>query len=865
MIKQFGVLFFILALPFLSLSQEYEQVIFLGHNQSLTTEIHEIDDKGNAYVSMEHTYRPWSSFLFPNGEDDGPEILAKLSPTGKLLWSKPLVATIYRIKTDRNENAYVSGVGKITLDNGNILPYGSFVIKLDKNGKSIWGVVAEYSNTSQTSGPICIGKDGIYWTSPFYGTVMMQNHTLKAFSTSAPDFFVAKISNEGLITSLYQDQSIAIPTEMLEAENENVAVWVNRGGMKNVKLIIDDNCKVLSTNTLPIYGTFIDPNITKTSDGYEILASTMGQNQQGAWFNKGFYDFRFDENMDLIDSVKIFEAYRPLEPDKGGKFILDAIGSKETGYFMEHLPKPYLSASRDQLDWLHLDKNFNITEIANENSYDKVSGDDFRRYYVKMVGDTLHMKIRRYTLYRGKTFKLNNQTYTSPSIGDYSWFWAKYVYKDPDACKKIKVQVLKQGIEGSQNVSIVFKLPDDCPASEDLIIPISLEDPTKNFNDLVLPTEIKIEKGVSSVELIIPVIDDNLMENSETYNLLFSINTNSAGYVLYNSNVKFVVDDDDNEEMLDVSFPSQVEEGKAGLIVLKIPNGKVSPVDIPFTLSLNNDLYSAERDLDFILPVLIIPAFTNSIQLNINALDDDLLEGDEYINGIIKVDSTVFRNLKIRTENVNIKIIDSDNTYENRVFYISPFIDTLQEGSIQSYDLNLKYPLKLQRPISISSTPLRILPLYVTQSASIMKYSSASTEFIVSHLENLYTGTEKSVTFNWNASDENTGLYRFSWKNGFSDFMEIHLLDNDFNSLGAPNTFSPNGDGVNDTWIIEAIRGLKCKVLIINRYGSIVFSSTGYSIPWDGKFGGIDVPQGAYYYKISVNNKTFAGNINIVR
>ncbi len=69
------------------------------------------------------------------------------------------------------------------------------------------------------------------------------------------------------------------------------------------------------------------------------------------------------------------------------------------------------------------------------------------------------------------------------------------------------------------------------------------------------------------------------------------------------------------------------------------------------------------------------------------------------------------------------------------------------------------------------------------------------------------------------------------------------------------NTFTPNGDGMNDTWAIKYIEYYpNCTVNVFNRWGAKVFSSRGYGQQWDGRLSGNPVPTGTYYYVINLKD-----------
>jgi len=86
--------------------------------------------------------------------------------------------------------------------------------------------------------------------------------------------------------------------------------------------------------------------------------------------------------------------------------------------------------------------------------------------------------------------------------------------------------------------------------------------------------------------------------------------------------------------------------------------------------------------------------------------------------------------------------------------------------------------------------------------------------------------------------------------------------------IKVPNVFSPNGDGINDTWVIPYLQLFSSAIVeIYNRYGQPVFKSTGYYTPWNGKLNGKDLPIGTYYYIIKLNpqSKPLNGSITILK
>jgi len=109
----------------------------------------------------------------------------------------------------------------------------------------------------------------------------------------------------------------------------------------------------------------------------------------------------------------------------------------------------------------------------------------------------------------------------------------------------------------------------------------------------------------------------------------------------------------------------------------------------------------------------------------------------------------------------------------------------------------------------------------------------------------------------------------------------INIKAGEYNNLKFPAAFTPNGDNKNDTWKFPYLEedGVRTDVSdyltdvtirVYNRYGSLVWESTGEPKEWDGRdFGGRELPMDSYHYvaRVTSNSKThvFKGSVTIVK
>ncbi len=108
-----------------------------------------------------------------------------------------------------------------------------------------------------------------------------------------------------------------------------------------------------------------------------------------------------------------------------------------------------------------------------------------------------------------------------------------------------------------------------------------------------------------------------------------------------------------------------------------------------------------------------------------------------------------------------------------------------------------------------------------------------------------------------------------------TDSIRVQVICDGANFF-VPNSFSPNGDGINDRFVVNGV-GLNVipSITIYNRWGQIVFQKNNFAPntpadAWDGTFNGQPAPSDVYIYTIQIlcNNATlipYHGNVTLIR
>lgn len=84
---------------------------------------------------------------------------------------------------------------------------------------------------------------------------------------------------------------------------------------------------------------------------------------------------------------------------------------------------------------------------------------------------------------------------------------------------------------------------------------------------------------------------------------------------------------------------------------------------------------------------------------------------------------------------------------------------------------------------------------------------------------------------------------------------QVNFIVEEQESCDVPTAFTPNGDGVNDTFVIPCLEnGETAQLIVFNRWGDEVFRNPLYKNEWDGTWKNQNLPTGTYFYVLQYDD-----------
>jgi gliding motility-associated-like protein/uncharacterized repeat protein (TIGR01451 family) len=348
------------------------------------------------------------------------------------------------------------------------------------------------------------------------------------------------------------------------------------------------------------------------------------------------------------------------------------------------------------------------------------------------------------------------------------------------------------------------------------------------------------------------------------------------------NNAGIIIDDDDDNDMtvgpddhdgdasngingVDVSEPSN-----NGGFTIRVAPGKLTSVPITILYTLSG---TATSGVDYETPPaqVVIEAGKGSVDIPINVIDDQLIEGDEtVILTVTSVTSTL--PFTAVTQPAAVNVGDDDLPKVDLVV-----TKTVVQPGPYTVGQDITYLITVTNNGNIPATEVVVtdsLPLVIDQPpvSSVLKgIVSQNGQILTWTIDQLEIGETLELTLVCRASDggtltNNATSVAKENEGKPTDNNATSTIKVDGDALIIPNVFTPNGDGKNEKFDIGGLDKYPSSTLYVyNRWGAMVYQSKDYRNNWTGT--GLNA--GSYFYTLEVKKadgtRVYKGWVEILR
>jgi gliding motility-associated-like protein len=216
-------------------------------------------------------------------------------------------------------------------------------------------------------------------------------------------------------------------------------------------------------------------------------------------------------------------------------------------------------------------------------------------------------------------------------------------------------------------------------------------------------------------------------------------------------------------------------------------------------------------------------------------------------------------------------------------FYTTTTASTLSAGFLQDFGFlerdHLVLDLSLSNASFVGSTTQFFIPVgdfsVKTSRTTTSKKAPLFASLNGPGYDNRYFEIKDNILF-WSSADPAPGKETFQILaqvldrkgNAVTKFFDIKRTRPEFSSLVVNNSFSPNGDGINDNWSVPSLRFYDgARISVFDKDGDRLFYTEIPDQGWDGTFNGKQLPIGSYYWVIEALElgEIRRGILNLIR
>ena len=172
-------------------------------------------------------------------------------------------------------------------------------------------------------------------------------------------------------------------------------------------------------------------------------------------------------------------------------------------------------------------------------------------------------------------------------------------------------------------------------------------------------------------------------------------------------------------------------------------------------------------------------------------------------------------------------------------------------GGIDTYSRSFTIVINALPTVAIASDK----GTTVDKGTQVVLTASGGTSYVWANADGIVSG-QNTAALTVRPTQNTTYTVTATNASGCSDTKSISIVVTEQQVQVKPtNIMSPNGDGVNDKWVVENLELFPNNtVKVFDRGGRVIYSKKGYDNSWDATLRGLPLSEGTYYYVIDYNS-----------
>nr|WP_295865448.1 Calx-beta domain-containing protein [uncultured Chitinophaga sp.] len=276
------------------------------------------------------------------------------------------------------------------------------------------------------------------------------------------------------------------------------------------------------------------------------------------------------------------------------------------------------------------------------------------------------------------------------------------------ANRQLTIARVTDGSEPATNGQFRISLPKDVTVTEPITVTYAIAGTATNGDDYQpLTTSVVLPANQNNVVVDITVKDDQVIEGEETVQLTLAGGTTATlGAFTGAGSATLVIADDDNtttNRVLQVKQTKHAAEPAThGNFHVSLPATYTSARDITLQYVLKG---TAMRDGDYTVNTIVLPAFSNGVDIPVTVKDDKIIEPTETVvleltAGEDNNSNTYTADAASATATVNIG--DDDNNATNRTLQVIKRADAAEPGTHGAFDILLPADYTASEAITVT-------------------------------------------------------------------------------------------------------------------------------------------------------------------